>query len=93
MRRDELNAARHTTGTTALADQRKAGTLTFGQYARAWLAAQQLRVASGKLNADTVNAYEQRLAVYALPEFGGKAIASITSTDCEQFLAALVTHN
>ena len=36
-RRDELNAVRHTTGTTALADQRKAGKLTFGHYARAWL--------------------------------------------------------
>lgn len=30
-RRDELNAARHNvTGTTVLADQRKAGMLTFG---------------------------------------------------------------
>jgi integrase len=92
VRRDELNAARHTNTASALADQRKAGKLTFGQYARAWLAAQQVRVASGNLKADTVNGYEQRLAVYALPEFGGTAIASITSTDCEQFLAALVAH-
>ena len=42
------------------------------------------------MKADTVDGYEKRLAVYALPEFGGKAIASITPTDCEQFLAALV---
>jgi integrase len=87
-RRDELNAAKHTTGTSALAEQRKAGMLTFGHYARAWLAAQ--RVASGKVKADTVDGYEKRLAVYALPEFGGKAIASITPAHCEQFLAALV---
>ena len=92
VRRDELNAARHTTGTTALADQRKAGMLTFGHYARAFLAAQQVKAASAKLKADTVDGYERRLAVYALPEFGGKAIASITSADCEQFLAALVAH-
>ena len=34
-RRNELNAARHTTGTGSLADQRKAGDLPFGHYARA----------------------------------------------------------
>ena len=56
----------------------------------AWLDAQRVRVASGKLKADTVDGYEHRLAVYALPEFGGKAIGSITPTQCEQFLAALV---
>jgi integrase len=89
-RRDELNAARHTTGTTALAEQRKAGVLTFGHYAQAWLTAQRVKAASGQIKADTVDGYQRRLAVYALPEFGGKAIASITSTDCEQFLAALV---
>lgn len=90
-RRDELNAAKHTpAGTTALAEQRKAGMLTFGHYAAAWLGAQRLRVASGKLKADTLNGYERRLSVYALPEFGGRAIASITPTDCERFLAALV---
>jgi integrase len=89
-RRDELNNAKHTTGTSSLADQRKAGMLTFGHYTQAWLAAQQVRVASGKLKADTVDGYESRLAVYALPEFGGKAIASITPAHCEQFLASLV---
>lgn len=31
-RRDELSAARHTSGTTALADQRKAGELPFGYF-------------------------------------------------------------
>lgn len=42
-RRDELNAARHTTGTTALAEQRKAGELPFGYYARGWRDAQAFR--------------------------------------------------
>jgi integrase len=89
-RRDELNAARHTTGTSALTEQRKAGDLPFGYYARAWLDSQRLKAASGKVKADTVDGYEKRLAVYALPEFGASAIASITPARCEQFLAALV---
>ena len=89
-RRDELNAARHTSGTAVLAEQRKAGDLPFGYYARAWLDAQRLKVASGKVKADTVDGYEKRLAVYVLPEFGAKAIASISPAHCEQFLAALV---
>lgn len=89
-RRDELNAARHTTGTIRLAEQRKAGDLPFGHYARAWLDSQRVKVASGKLKADTVDGYEKRLAVYVLPEFGATAIASITPAGCEQFLAALV---
>jgi integrase len=89
-RRDELNAARHRSGTSALADQRKAGDLPFGHYARAWLDSQRVKAASGKIKTDTVDGYEKRLAVYALPEFGAMAIASITPAHCEQFIAALV---
>lgn len=90
-RRDELNAARHTpSGTSAVADQRKAGDLPFGYYARAWLDALRVKAATGKVKADTVDGYERRLAVYALPEFGARAIASITPAHCEQYLAALV---
>lgn len=90
-RRDELNAARHTTGTASLADQRAAGDLPFGHYARAWLDAQRVKAASGdKLRAETVDDYARRLAVYALPEFGSMAIASITPAHCEQFLVKLV---
>lgn len=89
-RRDELNAARHTIGTTALADARKAGELPFGYYAQGWLDSQRIKVASGKVKADTVNKYAERLAVYALPEFGATAIAAITPARCERFLAALV---
>lgn len=89
-RRDELNAAKHTTGTATLGDQRKAGKETFGYYASAWLSVLRVRAASGKPKLETVEGYSKRLAVYVLPEFGGKAIASITPADCEQFLAALV---
>lgn len=89
-RRDELNAARHTTGTSGLAEQRKAGEQPFGYYARAWLDAQRVKVASGRVKAATVDGYAARLGVYVLPEFGGKAVAAITPRDCEQFLAALV---
>ena len=89
-RRDELNAARHTAGTSALADQRIAGDLPFGYYARAWVESQRVKAFSRKVKSDTVDGYEGRLAVYALPEFGAKAIASITPAHCEQFLAALV---
>jgi integrase len=89
-RRDELNAARHTIGTSALAEQRKAGDLPFGYFARVWLDSQRVKAASGKVKAYTVDGYEKRLAVCVLPEFGAKAIASITPAHCEQFLAALV---
>jgi integrase len=87
---DELNAAKHTTGTTALAEQRKAGDLPFGYYARAWLDSQRVKAASGKVKAVTVDGYASRLAVYVLPEFGAMAIAAITPAHCEQFLATLV---
>ncbi|MDO3398676.1 site-specific integrase [Mycolicibacterium neoaurum] len=89
-RRDELNAARHTSGTTALADQRRAGELPFGYYARGWLDSQRIKVATGKIKADTVDKYAAQLAVYALPEFGPNAIVAITPAHCEQFLAKLV---
>jgi integrase len=62
-RRDELNAARHTIGTSALAEQHKAGDLPFGYFARVWLDSQRVKAASGKVKADTVDGYEKRLAV------------------------------
>jgi integrase len=89
-RRDELNAARHTTGTANLAQQRKAGDLPFGHYARAWLDSQRLKVVGGKLKADTLAEYERLLANHALPEFGATAIAAITPAHCERFLTTLV---
>jgi integrase len=92
-RKDELNAARHTTGTAQLANQRKAGNLTFGYYAQAWLSQQKVKAASGKVKQATIDGYASRLAVYALPALGSKAIAAITPAHCEQFLAALVGQN
>lgn len=90
-REAELNNAKYTTGTATLGDQRKAGKETFGHYAAAWLDAERLRASTdSNVRVETVDGYARRLAVYALPEFGGKAIASITSTQCEQFLAGLV---
>jgi integrase len=89
-RRDELNAARHTTGTTALADQRKAGDLPFGHYAHGWLDAQAVKVSQGKLKQRTVDEYDRLLRCYVLDEFGGTAVAAITPAHCEQLLTALV---
>jgi integrase len=89
-RRDELNAARHTTGTTALAEQRKAGELPFGYYARGWLDAQALKVAQGKLKQRTVDEYARLLRCYVLDELGGTVIAAIIPAHCEAVLTALV---
>jgi integrase len=89
-RRDELNAARHTTGTTALAEQRKAGELPFGYYARGWLDAQALKVAQGKLKQRTVDEYDRLLRCYVLDELSGTAIAAIKPAHCEAMLTALV---
>lgn len=89
-RRDELNAARHTTGTSALAEQRKAGELPFGYYARGWLDAQALKVAQGKLKQRTVDEYDRLLRTYILGELGGTAIAAVTPASCEGLLTALV---
>jgi integrase len=89
-RRDELNAARHTTGTTALATQRKAGELPFGYYARGWLDAQALKVAQGKLKQRTVDEYDRLLRCYVLGELGGTSIAAISPAHCEALLTTLV---
>jgi integrase len=89
-RRDELNAARHTTGTTALAEQRKAGELPFGYYARGWLDAQALKVAQGKLKQRTVDEYDRLLRCYVVGDLGGTAIAAISPAHCEALLTALV---
>lgn len=89
-RRDELNAARHTIGTSALAEQRKAGELPFGYYARAWLDAQALKVAQGKLKQRTVDGYDRLLRCYVLDELGGTAIAAVSPAHCETMLTNLV---
>lgn len=58
-RADELNAAKHTpTGITALADQRKAGARTYGEYAAGWLAEQRRRLTEGTLKVGILDNYE-----------------------------------
>ncbi|WP_412475540.1 tyrosine-type recombinase/integrase [Gordonia sp. LUNF6] len=90
-RRDELNAAKHSGTASALADQKIAGDLPFGHYAKAWIDSQALKVVQGRLKQRTLNDYENVLRLYSLQSFGGKAIGSITPHDCELFLAGLVS--
>ena len=89
VKRDEINSLRHTRS-SGIADQIKAGELPFGHYARAWLDSMQLKVARGKLKADTLDEYGRVLANAANPHFGSTAIAAITPFHCEQFLVTLV---
>ncbi|MHC3004158.1 tyrosine-type recombinase/integrase [Gordonia sp. GN26] len=88
-RRDELNAAKHTGQTSALAEQKKAGDLPFGYYAQAWIESQQVKVAQGRLKQRTLDDYEKVLRRYSLDRFGGQAVACIRPRDCEHFLADL----
>ncbi|UJL28866.1 site-specific integrase [Mycolicibacterium vanbaalenii] len=90
-RRDELNAAKHTyAGTSALAEQRAKGEQPFGFYARAWLDAQAVRVASGKVKQRTVDEYERQLHTYVLGELGSLAVAAVTPAHLEKLLTGLV---
>ena len=92
-RRDELNAARHTNRTSALAEARKAGDLPFGHYAQAWLDSMEIKLKQGRLKQRTFDDYGKYLRRYALKSFGGKAIASITPAQCEAFLTDMVTRD
>jgi integrase len=88
-RRDELNAAKHGGNTTALADAKKAGALTFGYYAAAWVTAQNTKVATGGMKESTCEKYIETLGHYVLPRFGHKAVSTITPADAEAFRAEL----
>ena len=91
-RRDELNAAKHSpTGTSALADAKKAGELPFGHYAQGWLARQRTKVADGRLKQRTCERYEGTVRYNLLPCFGSRPIGAITLLDCEQFRADLAS--
>ncbi len=67
-RRDELNAARQTTGTAGLADQRKADELPLGYYAQQWLGTPKIWVSGhGKpLKCATADEYARLLRCYVL---------------------------
>ena len=91
-RRDELNAAKHTpTGTTALADLRKAGARTFGEYGAAWLDTQRTKVATGALKQGTYDNYAYTLHHYVLPRFGSGSIGAITPEHCDAYRADLAS--
>lgn len=91
VRSDELNAAKHThAGTSALAEQRAKGEQPFGFYARAWLDAQAVRVASGKVKQRTIDEYERQLHTYVLGELGSLAVAAVTPAHLEKLLTGLV---
>jgi integrase len=87
---DELNTAKHTTGTSALADAKKVGELPFGYYARGWLDSQAVKVSQGKLKARTAGEYDRLLRCYVLDSLGPLAVAAISPAHIEQLLAALV---
>ena len=87
---DELNVAKHTTGTSALADAKKAGELPFGYYARGWLDQQAVKVSQGKLKARTADEYRRLLRSYVLGSLGPLAVAAVSPAHVEQLLAALV---
>lgn len=89
-RRDELNLARHFSGTHSLAEARKLGAKPFGEWAAAWLTSLQLRVDQGSLKQRTHDDAARLLRRYILENFGGRAIGSINALDAEQFLADLV---
>ncbi|WP_237569652.1 tyrosine-type recombinase/integrase [Mycolicibacterium lacusdiani] len=88
--KDELEAARHTGGTSALSDQRRAGELPLGYYAREWLSALDIQVANGRPKQSTADEYARLLRCYVLPELGEVSVASITPRRCEQFVSGLV---
>lgn len=89
-RRDELNAAKHTSGTGVLADAKKAGELPFGYYAQGWLDAQSVKVAQGKLKGRTAEEYGRLLRSYVLGPLGPLAVVAVTPAHVEQLLAGLV---
>lgn len=60
----------------------KAGKVTFGDYARAWQAAQMHRT-------NTAAAVDSALRVHAFPTFGSRAIASIRPTEVQAWVQGL----
>lgn len=94
VRRDALNAAKHTVGgTAALADAKKAGAAPLCDYAASWLDAQAVHVANGDLKAATAAKYGRLLEFYVLPELGGTPVAQLTVQACRKYRAALVNRS
>lgn len=86
-RRDQLNAARRTsTGTATLADQRRAGDLPLGHYAREFIESMR-----GTVKPRTVRETESVYLRYIAEPFGGRAVASVTAADIRHFRADLLS--
>lgn len=85
-RRDELNAAKHSGQTSALAEQRKAGDLPFGHYAQELFASMR-----GTVKPRTLSEAEAVYRRYIAETFGQRAIATITAADVRHFRAELLS--
>ena len=90
-RRDELNSHRHQAHATDPSEQRRRGARSLDEYAADWIAAQRIKVASGKLKARTLDEYAKLLDRYVSPELGHLPIAAITPAQLEQLIADLAT--
>ena len=77
-RRDELNSHRHHAHATDPSEQRRRGARSLDEYAADWIAAQRIKVASGKLKARTLDEYAKLFDRYVSPELGHLPIAEIT---------------
>jgi integrase len=85
-RRDELNAAKHTGQTSALAEQKKAGDLPLGHFARELFDSMR-----GTVKPRTLSEAEAVYKRYLADAFGQKAIATITAADVRHFRAELLS--
>jgi len=77
-RRHELNSHRHHAHVTDLSEQRRRGARSLDEYAADWIAAQRIKVASGKLKARTLDEYAKLFDRHVSPELGHLPIAAIT---------------
>ncbi|MEV6621021.1 site-specific integrase [Amycolatopsis sp. NPDC051106] len=69
---------------------RSAGDRLFGEFAAAWVAELREAQQAGSLKRRTVDEYEKLLNRYALPEFGTRAVGSISRTQAKEFRSGLV---
>ena len=90
-RRDELNSHRHHAHATDPSEQRRRGARSLDEYAADRIAAQRIKVASGKLKERTLDEYAKLFDRYVSPELGHLPIAAITPAQLEKLIADLAT--
>lgn len=83
---DDLRSRRHRTAGTSASATLKAGDLPFAHYARAFFDS-----LAGTIKPDTITEYEATYRRYIAPEFGSRAVATISSTDVRKFRTALLS--